>query len=302
MLNPRGKSICNQSSPVLFTIGNIIYTGTMSIIKLLLTGIVLGIANVIPGVSGGTMAVVFNVYDRIIALISFNIKKIIAEWKFWLPLAIGMAVGVLIFSKVIEILLENHRIQTMYFFVGLIAGSIPLIIRKIRSARKAQNALQIKNIAFLIISFILGVALALLLPAANSNEASDLALHANPLLLFAAGMAAAIAMIIPGVSGSFLLLAFGVYGTVMQAVNSMSLAVLLPFGIGVIAGLVIGAAMVRFLMQRAPAYTYAAILGLIAGSLIALFPGFASAAVMIVSAMLALLGFFAAYLSSYNER
>ena len=117
----------------------------MEFIKLIFKGIALGVANVIPGVSGGTMAVVFNVYDRIIDLISPDLKKIFRAWKFWLPLAIGMCVGVLGFSKVITILLEKYQIPTTYFFIGLILGSIPLILRKMKSSqpqsemRKAQK-------------------------------------------------------------------------------------------------------------------------------------------------------------------
>ena len=88
------------------------------IVKLVLKGIVLGIANVIPGVSGGTMAVVFNVYDKIIELITPDVRKILAAWKFWLPLAIGMAAGILAFSKIITELLSRFPIPTTYFFIS----------------------------------------------------------------------------------------------------------------------------------------------------------------------------------------
>ena len=231
-----------------------------------------------------------------------NVKKIIENWKFWLPIVISMAIGVLIFSKIIVQLLDTYSMPTMYFFVGLIAGSIPLIIRKIRSACMQNNSVPIKTIILLSISFIIGIALVCILSAPVSKDASEvLAPHTNFFLLFIAGAAAAIAMIIPGVSGSFLLVALGMYYPVMQAISVMNLAILIPFGIGVIAGLIGGAALVRFLMQRIPAYTYAAILGLIVGSLICLFPGIASTATMSISAITALLGFCAAYFSSRNE-
>ena len=109
----------------------------MEFLKLILKGIVLGVANVIPGVSGGTMAVVFNLYDRIIDLISPDLKKIFRSWKFWLPLAAGMGIGIIVFSKVITALLGRHPIPTTYFFIGLILGSIPLIVRKMRTEGKS---------------------------------------------------------------------------------------------------------------------------------------------------------------------
>ena len=89
----------------------------MEYLKLFLKGIVVGVANVIPGVSGGTMAVVCNVYDKIIELISFNVKKIIAGWRFWLPLVLGMGFGIVAFSKLITLLLDRFTIPTVFFFV-----------------------------------------------------------------------------------------------------------------------------------------------------------------------------------------
>ena len=99
----------------------------MNILRTLFIGIAIGMANVIPGVSGGTLAVVFNIYDKFINAITFNVKKIIQNWRFFFPLIGGMALGVLIFSKLISILYTKFPVQTNFFFVGLIFGSIPLL-------------------------------------------------------------------------------------------------------------------------------------------------------------------------------
>ena len=107
----------------------------METIKLFAIGIILGVANVIPGVSGGTMAVVFGIYNRIIDLISFNIKKIISQWKFILPLGAGLVTGVLLFSKIITYLFNNFPIQTNWFFIGIILGSIPMLFTHWINAR-----------------------------------------------------------------------------------------------------------------------------------------------------------------------
>ena len=99
----------------------------MEALKILLIGAVIGMADVIPGVSGSTMAVVFNIYDRFVNAITINIKKLYKNRRFVVPLILGMAAGVLVFSKLISYLYENFPVQTNSFFTGLIAGSIPLL-------------------------------------------------------------------------------------------------------------------------------------------------------------------------------
>ena len=94
----------------------------METIRLIGIGIIFGIANVIPGVSGGTIAVVFNVYDRLINVITLNLKKIVKEWKFLVPLALGAVVGVILFSKLISLLFTKFPVQTNWFFIGIILG------------------------------------------------------------------------------------------------------------------------------------------------------------------------------------
>ncbi|MBR4375347.1 MAG: DUF368 domain-containing protein [Treponema sp.] len=339
-------------------------------------GIALGVANVIPGVSGGTMAVVFNVYDRIIDLISPDLKKIFRAWKFWLPLAIGMCVGVLGFSKVITILLEKYQIPTTYFFIGLILGSIPLILRKMKSSQqqsenaegaKEENTTESKKRKVLLkFAFLIGLLMVLSMKffggdidarkaaeksnamkqktesvakaksepqpekiteattaqteqpaqaAQNGNDAFNLELSEGNLaeendgrmtvstiaLLFVAGVAAAIAMIIPGISGSFLILALGMYGTIISAVARLDVLFLLPFALGALVGIIFGASLVRFLMEKIPSHTYAAILGLIVGSVVIIFPGVGEIAVMLISVAALALGFSLAYFSSKNE-
>ena len=111
----------------------------MKILKLILAGIVIGVANVIPGVSGGTMAVVFGIYDELIGVISFNIKQIFSKWRFWVPLVVGMGIGIIAFSKIVTFLFENFPVQTQYFFAGIVLGSIPLILKRTSLTLKREN-------------------------------------------------------------------------------------------------------------------------------------------------------------------
>jgi len=253
----------------------------MELIKLMVIGLVLGIVTVIPGVSTGTIAVVFNVYDRLIEIITPNIKKIFAAWKFWLPLGIGIFFGLIFFSKVITILFTNFPIPTYWFFIGIIAGSIPSIYRRMLQSDTLKPALPVIICGILALAVM--VVMTILKPAEGAAAYTVLT---PPLfgILAAAGMLAATAMIIPGISGSFLLLVIGLYRTIIQAVSDLNIPLLIPVALGTIIGLLVGAAIVRFLLAKAPRETYGAVLGLVAGSILVLFPGgLGNGALMIIS-------------------
>jgi putative membrane protein len=242
----------------------------MELIQLICIGLILGIATVIPGVSVGTIAVVFNVYDRLITVITPNIKKILAAWKFWLPLVIGGIAGIILFSKVVTLLFTNHPVPTYWFFIGIIVGSIPMVYRRTLSPGSALPSFPV--IICAILAFALMVVMAILRPAGETDMYTVLTL---PLfgLLTAGGALAAAAMIIPGISGSFLLLVIGQYRTIVQAVSDFNVSLIVPVALGAILGLLIGAAFIRFLLTKAPRETYGAVLGLVVGSIIVLYPG-----------------------------
>src|SRR5690554_938336 len=105
---------------------NMVYFG------IFLSGMVIGIANAIPGVSGGTMAVVLNVYDRLIALVSLNLKKILRDLPFALLLVAGAGTGIILFAKLMSGLFDSYPVPTTWFFMGLIVGSIPFVARRTR--------------------------------------------------------------------------------------------------------------------------------------------------------------------------
>jgi putative membrane protein len=269
----------------------------MELIKLLGIGIILGIANVIPGVSGGTIAVVFNVYDGLIRIITPDIKKILAAWKFWLPLGMGIGAGIIFFSNVITFLFTHYPVPTNCFFIGIILGSLPMLYRKIQSPHTKRPPLSG------IICGFAALAIMLVMKLLKPQEETPLYTVLTPVLfgvLFSAGALAAAAMIIPGISGSFLLLVTRMYRTIIQAVSDLHISLLLPVGLGVGLGLLAGAALVRFLMAKAPRQTYSAILGLVAGSILVIFPaeGLGSGSTLILSAVSLLLGGAVSFVSS----
>ena len=245
-------------------------------IKLFFIGIILGVANVIPGVSGGTLAVVFNVYDRLINVISLNVKKIISEWKFLLPLALGMGAGIIGFSKILTFLFENYPMQTNLFFVGIIAGSIPLVYRKIKSSMQEISEKNKKPYLSTIICFLVALAIMIVMTVFKDFSGSSVIYTELSgslfLLLLVSGALGAVAMIIPGISGSFLLLAIGTYATVIGSVSDFNIPLMITTVSGILLGLFFGAFLVRTLMKKVPTQTYGSILGLVIGSIFTVFP------------------------------
>ena len=236
--------------------------------RIFLSGMVIGIANAIPGVSGGTMAVVLNVYDRLIALVSLNLKKILRDLPFALLLVAGAGTGIVLFAKLMSGLFDSYPVPTTWFFMGLIVGSIPFIARRTRGTGSVPVKTVLGTIA--VVVMIITVFFRPDEGAGQANTALDPAVF---LFLFLASVAAAAAMIVPGLSGSFVFLMLGAYRTVIRAVSDMNLPILLPVALGAGAGLLAGAALIRFFLARRPDMVYAVILGLVVGSLVPVFPG-----------------------------
>lgn len=290
----------------------------METIKLFAIGIILGVANVIPGVSGGTMAVVFGIYNRLIDLISLNVKKIFSQWKFILPLGAGLVTGVLLFSKIITFLFNNFPIQTNWFFIGIILGSIPMIFTHWLNAKKqtplpeptdqTEQATKSKKIPISsIICCAISLAIMILMVIFKSEKPETqitpgFSLY-NAIVMFVGLAIAAIAMIIPGISGSFIMLALGIYSTVIGAIDSFNIYLLIPGALGAIAGLLCGAKLVRILMSKIPSQTYGIIFGLILGSVFVIFPtaGY-SPLIVLTSIVCAAAGFLVSFLFSKTEK
>ena len=243
-----------------------------------LKGAVVGVANIIPGVSGGTMAVITGIYERIIGIIS-GLFKNIRKWSvlkkdllFLLPVILGALTGILLLSNLIKYLLESHYMPTLFCFLGLIAGSLPLIFKK--ANHKGFNGKYL--IGFLVtLAFMLTLAYL----SAQSKSITSVESFGTSLLDFLLiaiyGMIAATAMVVPGISGSMIMMMLGVYNAVIDAVSSLNITVLIPFIIGAVLGIVLISKLIKLLLDRFYGYTYYVILGFVAGSIVFIFPGFA---------------------------
>lgn len=162
------------------------------------SGILLALANLIPGVSGGTIAVVCKIYDKLLAVFSLDFKKINAEWKSYLFLILGIVIGIFGLSYLIKYLLDNFPLQSNFFFLGIILGSIPMI------SRKAFKKVSPVSIVLCVVFFLL-LAVPQILSFLDIQIFDQGGFNINltsPWYLFICGFVAAVAMIIPGISCS----------------------------------------------------------------------------------------------------
>ena len=248
-------------------------------------GIFVGIANVIPGVSGGTMAVSFGIYDKLVGSISDLFKRFKECFKTLLPIVLGMAFGIVSFTFVIPYMLENIPFITACIFTGLILGGIPALLKNLKT--HAASDVRTPNYVNLTV-FVVLLAISLIMPFLNGDKESGMLLEANPytvVMVMIMGMIAAAAMVIPGVSGSLMLMIFGYYFGIITAVRDFISAlksfdmkvmidrglVLAPFAIGCLAGLFLISKLISWLLKRFPLATYWGILGLVAASPISVF-------------------------------
>lgn len=257
----------------------------MNFAVLFLKGILVGIANVIPGVSGGTIAVVLHIFDRLLDAINHFTSDVKKHISFLLPIALGAGFGILAFSVLINYTLTNYSLPTCGFFAGLVAGSIPLIYGIAKSKQPKG-----KSMANYIIYIALSFALVIFLATLNTPEGGTVSVGSNvPVSLMIkalfGGIIASAAMIIPGVSGSFMLVLLGLYNIVIGYVALLKdflltwdfallvniIKFLAPLGVGIIIGAILIAKVIEFLMNKHHTETYYIIMGLILGSLIGIF-------------------------------
>lgn len=233
-----------------------------------LKGIVIGVANAIPGVSGGTMMVIMKVFDRLLGAVCFNLKKLKENFWFLLTIVIGMGIGVILSSKVLSICFEQFYVQTQFFFMGVVLGSLPMIYKE---ATKEKKLAPVHLIPFAIgVAVIIGVSLISSSMGANTVRTTlDVSTF---IYLVIVSIIAAAAMIMPGLSGSLVLLILGGYQTAIQAVDEMNIPILIPIAIGIIIGIVACAKIITICLEKWQRGTYSVILGLIFGSFYAIFP------------------------------
>lgn len=247
--------------------------GPVQIVAMIARGFAMGAADVVPGVSGGTVALVLGIYERLVTnirtgasvlghVVRLDLKGAWArlreiEWLFLVPLLAGIGIAVLSLAHAIEVALEEHPVPMGALFFGLIAGSAIIAWRMLEEATLREVGILV--VVAIVAFFVLGL---------GSGERTSAPLW----FVLLAGAIAICAMILPGISGSFLLLAIGMYELVLDAVSDRDLVFIAVFGLGCVLGLALFSSALSWSLENHHDVVMAALTGLMIGSLRVLWP------------------------------
>ena len=259
-----------------------------------LKGVIIGGTMLVPGVSGGSMAMVLGIYDPLISAVSSFTKRKKENLAFLVIFSLGGILGILVFANPLLRLIERYPMPMLYFFLGAVAGGIPLIVKQSGAKR-----LSWRSCLYLILGLLV-VSLFAFIPSGSFQSEMN-AGPASFLLLAAAGVISAAALVLPGISISYLLLLMGIYDEMMRAVSEFYLPFLLPLAAGLVLGILLITKGLEYAMTRHPHPTYFIILGFILGSLGELFPGIPSGGELVLCILTLAAGFFAVLLLSRAE-
>lgn len=260
-------------------------------------GILLGAGAILPGISSGVMCVIFGIYEKLLnAVLDF-----FSDWKknlfFLLPLALGAVLGVVLLGNVLKYLFSTFAMPTSFAFMGLILGCIPSVL-------KQANVKKISPSHILCLCIALFVSLALFIVENGSSENETIATsNISIFKLIQSGFFMSAGIVIPGMSSSVILMLQGTYGTYLEAVSNplANLQIIIPMGIGVIAGSILFLVLIKFLLDKFHSQTYYAIVGFVLGALPVLYPGFEFSLTGFISiALFAICLYISMYFESLN--
>ena len=266
-------------------------------IILFLKGMILGSAMIIPGVSGGTLAISLGIYEKIINVITRFFKNFKENIIFIINLGLGILASIVLGALILNYTFEHYPIPTIIFFIGLLIGSIPSLIKRV----DLRNTLKISNIFY----FLLGVSLVLgvyLFKGSSEVTFSNGFNLVQSIKLILVGVVAAATLVIPGISGSFMLMILGYYKPILEVISETikfnnlgnNILILIPFGVGVLLGIIGIAKLIEYLLKNHETKTYYAIKGFLIASIIEIFASLfsyqASIIQVIISAILFILG------------
>lgn len=241
-------------------------------IIILIKGFIMGIANIIPGVSGGTLAMTLGIYEQLISSISHFFTKLKENLNFLIPLGIGIVLSLLSMSRVIDYSYVHFPLPTTLFFMGLVLGGIPMIYKKVKDEKKTKPS----NAIIFIITFALVIFMAVV-PMIFSGVGDvnlDTLSFGGYILVLLVGIIAAATMVIPGISGSLMLMLLGYYYPIIGLIKSLTkfenlghnIVVAGFFGVGVLIGFVVISKLIEFLFSKYEKKFYFGVLGFIIAS------------------------------------
>lgn len=269
----------------------------MNFIKDCLKGICIGAGAILPGISSGVLCVIFGIYDKLVKSIFDIFHHFKKNFLYLLPIALGTFIGIFLFGNLLHLLFENFPMQTNYAFIGLILGSIPLLIKKINRIK----GFRLHYLLYTIIAFIVGLFTVLI---ENSNILSE-----NPfifdsistnislfspsfLLLLIGGFFMSIGIVVPGISSTLILMCFGIYDIYLEAISTLNFSILIPLGCGVLVGGVLFLKIVKYLLDYYYIQTFYSIIGFTLGSVLVLYTPISFNFIGLTSVFFLILGFY----------
>ena len=236
-------------------------------LKLFIKGLIVGLGKIIPGVSGSLLAISLNVYDRTILAITNFFDDVVENTKFLFTFSFGIVVSIIIFSKIILYFITNYYVITMLFFIGLILGGL-LIFKSNYTSNK-------KNLIILLISFLIII---ILFSFSHSNKYAIKCNIMDYLVFFGSGIVDAFAAIVPGISGTALLMNIGVYEIIISSISNITdinliitnIKILIPFGLGMVLGFILLSILISYLLKKYHSEMMGFILGVSIGSMVLL--------------------------------
>lgn len=261
----------------------------------ILKGMWIGGTMTVPGVSGGSMAMIMGVYDRLISSVSSFFRNPGKSMSFLVRFVLGAGIGMVVFSRFISFLFTTRAdVPLRFFFLGAVAGGVPMIYKEAGIKRISLGA-----VAYLVIG-ILAVVILALLPTGLFEPNGSFGIGAA-LIQLAGGIIIAVGLVLPGISVSQMLYMLGIYEGIIKNISTLNILPLIPLGAGVVGGIFLTTKVLEQLMERHPQPTYLIILGFMFGSLPELFPGIPSGSDMAYSILCAALGFAALYKMAGKE-
>lgn len=238
----------------------------------------MGIANIIPGVSGGTLALTLGIYEQFIGAISHFFSNLKENIRFLVPIVIGIGLSILTMSNVISASFDNYPIPTTLFFMGLVIGGIPMLFNFVKD-KKEKKQVSSYIIATLTFALVMVLALSEQIFGAGLGDVNLANLSVGGyLLLFIVGLVAAATMVIPGVSGSLVLMLLGYYLPIVNTIKDLTkfnnifsnCLILGCFGVGILLGIVLISKLIEFLLAKYETKTYFGVIGFILASVLAI--------------------------------
>ena len=217
-----------------------------------LKGIVVGIGGIAPGLSGSVMLLILGLYEKIVNIIGSFFKNIKNNIIFLIPIGLGMVTGVVLFSKIVDFMLENYEFHTRYLFLGLVLGTVPLFYKEVTKNGYAKKYIFVTLVAAAVGFYLFSINKTYFAPVENPNLLQSAWL----------GVAVAGSSIIPGVDSAVILSSLGLYELYVSSLADLNMTILIPAGVGLVVGIFGISFIMKLFINKFYTMTFSIVFGL----------------------------------------